>query len=111
MTRTKGAINKRKFTVLAQYAEIAKSFERSTLDVLYECAMTGNLPNRGRKKVSMSEQLSALKEVTAYGFSKQATLQVIGPKDTTPVQISFDMFGSEVIADPDIEQLIIDQDE
>jgi len=104
MGRSAGGVNRQTFKTLCEYYDLSESHGDS-LEALYICGMTGLLPGRGRRKVTMSEQLGALREVTGYGYSKLATLQVVAPEYDGPLQISFDMFG-DLDADPSIVDLV-----
>lgn len=92
MGREVGKPNRQTFKTLCEYYELSKEHGDS-FEALYVAGMTGNLPGRGRKKITMSEQLMALREVTGYGYSKLATLAVVAPEYDGPVQITFDMFA------------------
>lgn len=98
MGRSVGQVNRQTFKTLCEYHELSQEHGDS-LEALYICGMTGKLPGRGRLKVTMAEQLGALREVTGYGYSKLATLAVVAPEYDGPIQISFDMFADQEPAD------------
>ena len=104
MGRSAGGVNRQTFKTICEYYELSQ-VHGDSLEALYIAGMTGKLPGRGRKKISMSEQLSALREVTGYGYSKLSTIVVAAPENDGPLHITFDMF-SDMEPDDGIIELI-----